>query len=109
MRFSSAAELVRPHHKPHCVYGNLLGEKLDFVGRFETLQDDYAHVARTLGLPAAKQTLKFHSSPSSEVMQNSANKTFADLYDDEARAIVGAMYRDDIARYGYEFPAKKTP
>jgi hypothetical protein len=49
-RFAERAHLLRDKHLPHRVYGNILDERLDFVGRFESLAADMRHVQHRLGI-----------------------------------------------------------
>jgi hypothetical protein len=91
--------------------GNLL---VDFVGRFETLQQDFDRVCGHLGiadsrlphrnrsnkkLRGLKRTLKNYLFMNGENQQRS----LAEFYDDETRAAVGEYYRKDIEVFGFEF------
>ena len=66
---------------------------VDFVGRFETLDRDYAKICARLGLPATK--LPHY--------RKSAHRDYTHYYDERARDIIAARYRNDIAAFGYEF------
>ena len=70
------------------------GEIVDFVGRFESLERDFAAVGRRLGLPP-------------EAGLGHENRTrhrpYRDYYDDETRAIVAERFARDIDRFGYSF------
>ena len=67
-------------------------ELVDFVGRFERLADDFDEVCRRLGVDAALPHLK-----------KSKHTDYRELYSDETRDIVGRIFAEDLARYGYEF------
>ena len=69
--------------------GNLL---VDFVGRFENLESDFAQVARQLQLDAKIPHLN-QTNPSA----------YQDFYDENLRAKVSSAYRDDIEQFQYEF------
>jgi len=69
--------------------------KCDFVGRTETLQEDFNHVMMELGLPLIEL----------QQYKNSNIVDYAAYYDDTTRDLVAQLHRGDIERYGYEFPA----
>lgn len=46
-RSKSAKEKFSPI--ADCVYQNILNEELDFVGRFENLQEDYNYICKAIG------------------------------------------------------------
>ena len=92
-------------------HGNLL---VDFVGRFETLQQDFDRVCEHLGIADSllphrnrsnkkarglKRTLKNY------LFMNGENqrRSMAEFYDDETRAAVADYYRKDIEIFGFEF------
>ncbi|MFG0282976.1 MAG: sulfotransferase family 2 domain-containing protein [Phycisphaerales bacterium JB039] len=66
---------------------------LSFIGRFETIKADYEQVRQRLG--AGSPLLRRNSAP--------AGVPYTDVYDDESRAIVARVYRDDIASLDYSF------
>ncbi len=66
---------------------------LDFVGRFERLSDDFAHVCEKLditdgGLPS---------------LVAGSGRHYSDHYDDRSRQLVADRYRQEIDYFGYEF------
>jgi hypothetical protein len=65
---------------------------LDFIGRFEQLDEDFAEVCRRIGvraeLPHVKTTSHAH---------------YRDFYDDETRAIVARAFAQDLERFDYRF------
>tara|TARA_R110002020_G_scaffold133235_1_gene297290 strand:- start:12002 stop:12538 length:537 start_codon:yes stop_codon:yes gene_type:complete len=79
----------------NCVYLNILNVELDFIGRFENINEDFEFVCESIGKP----TLSFvnHSKTQSE------HKHYAEYYDDETRQIVAEKYAKDIEYFGYEF------
>ncbi len=64
---------------------------LDFIGRFERLQDDFDHVCRRLGLP---------SGPLPQ-LNASTHEAAASYYTDDLAAKVAVTYREDIEAFGY--------
>jgi len=71
---------------------------VDFICRFENLDDDFAEVCRRIGrdvhLPHLKQ---------------SRHGSYRDYYDDRIRAIVEHLFHEDIQRFGYRFASRSTP
>jgi hypothetical protein len=49
-RFWRRDDLVTHRHRPGTVYGNILDEPLDFIGRVENLEQDYKIVAKAIGM-----------------------------------------------------------
>jgi len=64
--------------------------KVDFVGRFERIEEDFAYVAERLGLPC--------SLPRTNA---SAHRDYRTYYDEETWHIVSQLYDMDIKRFGY--------
>lgn len=73
-----------------CLEDGTLG--VDFVGRFETLAQDFEHVRDTLGIDADLAHLNA-----------SERSDYAAYYDAETRDIVADLYRKDIELLGYSF------
>jgi glycosyltransferase involved in cell wall biosynthesis len=67
---------------------------LDFVGHFENLAEDYAHVCRELNVD---RPLRHHNKT------DVRTRDYRDCYNDETRRIVADIYRRDIELFGYEF------
>lgn len=94
---AATSELRHAHLQPQWEYlmdadGKLL---VDFVGRFESLQESFREVCRRLGirrrLPHAKKSQKRKFSD------------FREYYTEAARKAVEQRYVRDIALFGYEF------
>ncbi len=86
----------------HDSKGRLL---VDFVGRFENLQDDFDIVCSRLGitestLPHVNQSKPGHGSLAG---QSGPASHYSDYYDEETRGLVATMYSKDIDAFGYEF------
>ncbi|HFD80723.1 MAG TPA: hypothetical protein ENK05_10090 [Gammaproteobacteria bacterium] len=65
---------------------------VDFVGRFERLQEDFRVVCKTLGI---EKTLPH--------IRKSSHGHYRDYYAEDTREIIGQWFRDDIDAFGYEF------
>lgn len=87
---------------------------VDYVGRFETLQDDFNEIAKAISLDNSdiphvnKSGLKKfrHKLKRQLGFTKSYQKDFQDyreFYDDETMKAVGEMYRKDIENFGYCF------
>ena len=91
--------------------GNLM---IDFVGRFETLQQDFDRVCEHLGITDSLLPHRNRSDKKSRdlkrkirnyLFMNGENQRrgVAEFYDDETRAAVAEYYRRDITTFGFEF------
>jgi len=69
-------------------------EIVNFVGRFEALQDDFSEVCRRINREEA-QLPHLKKSP--------GGAHYSEVYDDEARQVIAEWYSEDIRRFAYEF------
>lgn len=84
--------LVRPQIQQ---LSNASGEvALDFVGRYETLQQSYDEICERIGIPTTALARK----------NPSEHADYTEYYDDELRGIVGEFYEDDLRVFDYGFP-----
>jgi len=79
------------------VYLNILNEELDFIGRFENLQEDLDTVYEKIGHPGKK--LPHHTKSKPCIRKNS----YTLYYGPKTREVVGNLYKKDIEHFGYEF------
>ena len=68
--------------------------KVDFVGYFECLNEDFAHVQKRLGNHASLQHLN---------KTDGAKKDYRDYYTDATKKIVADIYQEDIRIFEYDF------
>lgn len=66
---------------------------MDFIGRFDNLEDDFSHVTDVLGI-------KDKSLPK---LLAGDNQHYSQFYDEEMKDIVYRKYRDEIALFKFEF------
>lgn len=69
--------------------------QLDYVGRYETLQQSYDEICNRLNLRTTRLSRN----------NTSLHKTFSDYYDDELKQLVQDLYAQDLQMFGYEFPS----
>ncbi|MBT8052304.1 MAG: sulfotransferase family protein [Gammaproteobacteria bacterium] len=95
----------------HDRQGNLL---VDFIGRFESLQQDFDRICERLDIADSRLPHRNRSDKKSRdlkrklrnaLFRNGENqwRGMEDFYDDETRKAVAEYYRKDIETFGYEF------
>ena len=68
--------------------------RMDFIGRFESLQDDFAHVCSELGLPPMQL---------SHINRSQRARDYRRYYDDDTYRAVTNAFKKDIDYFGYHF------
>lgn len=66
---------------------------VDFIGRYENLQNDYDTICNTIGIPKIQL---LHNNKSN-------HKHYSEYYTEETKAIIGQVFKKDIKVFGYEF------
>ena len=70
---------------------------VDFLGRFETLEEDFRRALGEIGLAFE------HELPRAKAGIRKNGKHYRDYYDDHTRAVVGEWYAREIKLLGYSF------
>jgi chondroitin 4-sulfotransferase 11 len=65
---------------------------IDFIGKFETINEDFDHIKSAIGLEAELPHLNA-----------SKRADYQSYYNDETREIVANWFREDIETFGYRF------
>lgn len=65
---------------------------MDFVGKFETINEDFKHIKQVIGVDAALPHLNA-----------SKRESYQSYYDDETREIIANWFREDIEVFDYSF------
>ena len=89
----------KTHDRFYVMKGELC---VDFVIRFERLNEDLAEVCRRVGLP----TLDL---PHLKSGLRQGGRSYAEYYDEPSKAIVADRHHNDIRLFGYEFDRVFSP
>lgn len=87
---------------------------VDFVGKFETLQQDFDKVCEQLGFADSRLPhINSSDKKSRELRRKARNilhrnkesglRTYTDFYDEETREYVSTLYQADITNFNYNF------
>ena len=68
-------------------------DEIDFIGRFENLEEDFHYICEKIGLSNIKL-------PHENITRH---KHYTKYYNNETRAIVAEIYAKDIKNFGYKF------
>ena len=69
---------------------------LDFLIRYENLQDDFMSVCERIGLPQS-------ALPSLKTKSRSERRHYSTCYDDRTRELVAKIYHRHVEHFGYQF------
>lgn len=79
---------------PHAVYRNMLDEEIDYVGRFEALEDSFRHIVAALNI----DNLSLGHHEASRFMPKN------DPYTEEEIELLESLFREDLGYFDYELP-----
>lgn len=97
-RFNKYDHLIDDsNHEEYCVYGNILDEELDFVGRFENLYEDLEYIRDRLKIE------KPFNKDKKEAKTKNRKENYRKHYDETAKNEVYDLYYKDIIKYNYHF------
>ena len=82
--------LVRPQY--HLLTDDSGMLKMDYVGRYENLQDSFNNICRHIGLAASELTVK----------NASRHRSYECYYDADLKVTVAEFYRRDFELFGYD-------
>jgi hypothetical protein len=88
--------------------------QVDFVGKFETLQQDFDRVCQHLGFDESNLPHVNSSDKKSRELRRRVRNflrrngesdfhSYVEFYDDETRELVSNLYRSDIENFDYSF------
>lgn len=96
-QLATAPTGVANHLRPQQDFVSAAGLAMDFIGRFEYLEADFAYLCHLLGLTSTLPHLN-----------RSTRDAYQTYYTAETQALVAATYQRDIAAFHYEFNAVPT-
>jgi hypothetical protein len=86
---------------------------VDFIGRFEALDRDFALVCDRIGIGSAplahRNSWRRWQDRWIPWRVRQATRPYAAYFDAESRRRVAALYAEDIERFGYRFPGTDAP
>jgi hypothetical protein len=71
---------------------------IDYVGKFENVNDDFEIIRNKLSIPNLKTML-----PQINVSTNREFRDYRKYYNNETKNLIAEYFRDDIERFGYKF------
>jgi hypothetical protein len=94
-RFMKGRGAFLGNHKLYTIDGTLA---VDFVGRYENLEDDLARALKNVGIDQRLKVPRTNVTPNKD-----KSRDFRSYYSPETKALVAAWYAPEIALLGYGF------
>lgn len=88
-----ARDVPNHHWQPQVLF---LPERVDFIGRLESFDDDFARLCVQLGIPPRRVERRRAGAP---------RPSYPSYYSRALADLVGDMYGDDVETFGYAFDA----
>lgn len=88
-RFYRRKDVENENHKPYCVYSNILDEKLDYIGKLETLEEDFKNICDILKIKYNK-------------LKNIGQSSTKNVLNTEAKTIINEIYEKDFFAFNYK-------
>jgi len=95
--FKNSSLSSQIHFLPLSDQLSLTNNKVDFIGKFENLLNDYSILSKTLNF---KNNLEFHENNKSHLRNN---KTYREFYEKESIEAIGDFYKNDLKSFDYKF------
>lgn len=93
-RFFNLKQFENFKQKPQSVYMNILGEEMDFIGRFENLQEDFNNVC---------DLIKVNSQKLENLEKSPQRGEYSSYYNHINKSIIKNKYLLDIEEFNYSF------
>lgn len=76
------------------IYQNIYGEEMDFIGRFESLEEDFKTICEINNI---KNLALLH------IEKSPNRKEYREYYDNNVKQLIEQKYKKDIDKFNYEF------
>ena len=93
-RFFNLSQFNDFTKEENTVYQNIIGQEMDFIGKFENLQEDFNNLCDILNI---KNTKLMHIEKSKNRMK------YQEYYSENERDIIAEKYQKDIKKFNYKF------
>ena len=94
------------HFKPQIFFINRQSSyNINFIGKFENLQEDFNIVCDQIGIPRPYEVPSFRPAKEGKLPHRNPtkHKNYTEYYNDETREIIAKKYAKDIEYFGYKF------
>lgn len=95
-RFSKKEKLISDKHIPNAIYGNILDEELDYIGKYEDLENAVKYIKDRIKI---RNDFDFNS----HMNESKNRKNYKKYYDKGTKKEVKSMFLKDIEDYNYKF------